>query len=161
MIDENGSVFQPIDQSDMIARIESFDVDEDDHALAGPEPADTLMAPSVPPAPAPPASAPASASAPVPEADVARSPAPSPAPPGPVPEADVAHTPAPSPAPPGPVPEADVAPSPAPVPVAHERAVAVDPVAIMESEQVFREEDPALVYRTQFILGGPEATIGR
>ena len=136
MIDENGSVFQPIDQSDMIARIESFDVDEDDHALAGPEPADTLMAPSVPPAHAPPA-------------------------PAPVPEADVAHTPAPSPAPPGPVPEADVAPSPAPVPVAHEPAVAVDPVAIMESEQVFREEDPALVYRTQFILGGPEATIGR
>ena len=122
MIDESGSVFQPIDQGDMIARIESFDVDEDDHALAGPEPADTLMAPSVPPAPAPPA---------------------------------------PSPAPPGPVPEADVAPSPAPVPVAHEPAVAVDPVAIMESEQVFREEDPALVYRTQFILGGPEATIGR
>ncbi|MAK38993.1 MAG: hypothetical protein CMH40_03930 [Micrococcales bacterium] len=142
MIDESGSVFQPIDQSDMIARIESFDVDEDDHALAGPEPADTLMAPSVPPAPAPPAPASASASAPVPEADVA-------------------HTSAPSPAPPGPVPEADVAPSPAPVPVAHEPAVAVDPVAIMESEQVFREEDPALVYRTQFILGGPEATIGR
>ena len=119
MIDENGSVFQPIDQSDMIARIESFDVDEDDHPLAGPEPADTLMAPSVPPAPAP------------------------------------------SPAPPGPVPEADVAPSPAPVPVAQEPAVAVDPVAIMESDQVFREEDPALVYRTQFILGGPEATIGQ
>ena len=136
MIDENGSVFQPIDQSDMIARIESLDVDEDDHALAGPEPADTLMAPSVPPAPAPPA-------------------------PAPVPEADVAHTPAPSPAPPGPVPEADVAPSPAPVPVAQEPAVAVDPVAIMESDQVFREEDPALVYRTQFILGGPEATIGQ
>ena len=136
MIDENGSVFQPIDQSDMIARIESFDVDEDDHALAGPEPADTLMAPSVPAAP----------------------PAPAPAP---VPKADVAHAPAPSPVPPGPVPEADVAPSPAPVPVAHEPAVAVDPVAIMESEQVFREEDPALVYRTQFILGGPEATIGR
>ena len=134
MIDESGSVFQPIDQGDMIARIESFDVDEDDHALAGPEPADTLMAPSVPPAPAPPA---------------------------PVPEADVAHAPAPSTAPPGPVPEADVAPSPAPVPVAQEPAVAVDPVAIMESEQVFREEDPALVYRTQFILGGPEATIGR
>ncbi|MEC8445750.1 MAG: hypothetical protein VXZ03_05665, partial [Actinomycetota bacterium] len=111
MIDESGSVFQPIDQGDMIARIESFDVDEDDHALAGPEPADTLIAPSVPPAPAPPA--PASASAPVPEADVA-------------------HTSAPSPAPPGPVPEADVAPSPAPVPVAHEPAVAVDPVAIME-----------------------------
>ena len=127
MIDESGSVFQPIDQSDMIARIESFDVDEDDHALAGPEPADTLMAPSVPPAPAPPAPASASASASAP-----------------VPEADVAHTSAPSPAPPGPVP-----------------AVAVDPVAIMESEQVFREEDPALVYRTQFILGGPEATIGR
>ena len=123
MIDESGSVFQPIDQGDMIARIESFDVDEDDHALAGPEPADTLMAPSVPPAPAPPAPASASASAPVPEADVA--------------------------------------PSPAPVPFAHEPAVAVDPVAIMESEQVFREEDPALVYRTQFILGGPEATIGR
>ena len=120
----------------MIARIESFDVDEDDHALAGPEPADTLMAPSVPPAPAPPA-------------------------PAPVPEADVAHAPAPSPAPPGPVPEADVARSPAPVPVAQEPAVAVDPVEIMESEQVFREEDPALVYRTQFILGGPEATIGR
>ena len=138
MIDESGSVFQPIDQSDMIARIESFDVDEDDHALAGPEPADTLMAPSVPPPPAPPASAPA-----------------------PVPEADVAHAPAPSTAPPGPVPEADVAPSPAPVPVAQEPAVAVDPVAIMESEQVFREEDPALVYRTQFILGGPEATIGQ
>ena len=144
MIDENGSVFQPIDQSDMIARIESFDVDEDDHALAGPEPADTLMAPSVPPAPAPPA------------------PAPAPAPvPAPVPEADVARAPAPSPAPPGPVPEADVARSPAPVPVAQEPAVAVDPVAIMESEQVFREEDPALLYRTQFILGGPEATIGR
>ena len=138
MIDENGSVFQPIDQSDMIARIESFDVDEDDHPLAGPEPADTLMAPSVPPAPAPPAPALA-----------------------PVPEADDAHTPAPSPAPPGPVPEADVAPSPAPVPVAQEPAVAVDPVAIMESDQVFREEDPALVYRTQFILGGPEATIGQ
>ena len=136
MIDESGSVFQPIDQSDMIARIESFDVDEDDHALAGPEPADTLMAPSVPAAP----------------------PAPAPAP---VPKADVAHAPAPSPVPPGPVPEADVAPSPAPVPVAQEPAVAVDPVAIMESEQVFREEDPALVYRTQFILGGPEATIGQ
>ncbi|MEC7103804.1 MAG: hypothetical protein VXW92_04925, partial [Actinomycetota bacterium] len=100
------------------------------------EPADTLMAPSVPAAP----------------------PAPAPAP---VPKADVAHAPAPSPAPPGPVPEADVARSPAPVPVAQEPAVAVDPVAIMESEQVFREEDPALVYRTQFILGGPEATIGR
>ena len=146
MIDENGSVFQPIDQSDMIARIESFDVDEDDHALAGPEPADTLMAPSVPPAPAPPAPAPAPAPAPVP---------------APVPEADVARAPAPSPAPPGPVPEADVARSPAPVPVAQEPAVAVDPVAIMESEQVFREEDPALLYRTQFILGGPEATIGQ
>ena len=136
MIDENGSVFQPIDQSDMIARIESFDVDEDDHALAGPEPADTLMAPSVPPAPAPPA-------------------------PAPVPEADVAHAPAPSPAPPGPVPEADVAPSPASVPVAQEPAVAVDPVAIMESGQVFRDEDPALAHRTQFILGGPGATVGR
>ena len=159
MIDESGSVFQPIDQSDMIARIESFDVDEDDHALAGPEPADTLMAPSVPPAPAPPASAPAPA--PVPEADVAHTPAPSPAPPGPVTEADVAHTPAPSPAPPGPVPEADVAPSPASVPVAQEPAVAVDPVAIMESGQVFRDEDPALAYRTQFILGGPGATVGR
>ena len=73
----------------MIARIESFDVDEDDHALAGPEPADTLMAPSVPPAPAPPAPASASASAPVPEADVAHVPLRA-QPRGPVPEADVA-----------------------------------------------------------------------
>ena len=119
MSDENGSVFQPIDQRDMIARIESFDVDEDDHSLARPEPADAVIAPSVPPAPVPP------------------------------------------PPPAAPAPEADVVPSPAPIPVAQDPAVAVDPAAIMESRPVFREEDPALVYRTQFILGGPEATVGR
>ena len=121
MSDENGSVFQPIDQSDMIARIESFDVDEDDHSLARPETADAVIAPSVPPASVPP----------------------------------------PPPPPAAPAPEADVVPSPAPIPVAQDPAVAVDPAAIMESGPVFREEDPALVYRTQFILGGPEATVGR
>ena len=130
MIDENGSVFQPIDQSDMIARIESFDVDEDDHSFVGPKPSDPVVASSVAPVPTP---APAP---PAPGADVA------PAPP-----------PAPSPAPPAPSPGADVAPARA--------QVALELAAIMESGPVFREEDPALVYRTHFILGGPEATIAR
>ena len=43
MSDEHGSVFQPINQSDMIARIESFDHDEVDQSLAGPEPASSRL----------------------------------------------------------------------------------------------------------------------
>lgn len=53
MSDEHGSVFQPINQSDMIARIESFDHDEVDQSYLTPEPASFVAAPVVEAAPAP------------------------------------------------------------------------------------------------------------
>ncbi len=55
MSDEHGSVFQPINQSDMIARIESFDHDDADQSYITPEPASFVAAPvaEVAPAPAP------------------------------------------------------------------------------------------------------------
>ena len=45
MSDEHGSVFQPINQSDMIARIESFDHDDADQSYLTPEPASFVAAP--------------------------------------------------------------------------------------------------------------------
>jgi hypothetical protein len=77
MSDEHGSVFQPINQSDMIARIESFDHDEVDQSYLTPEPASFVAAPVVEAAPAP---------APPPVAEVA---------PAPAPVAEVAPAPAP------------------------------------------------------------------
>ena len=73
MSDEHGSVFQPINQSDMIARIESFDHDEVDQAYLTPEPASFVAAPVVEAAPAP---APVAEAAPAPVAEVAPAPAP-------------------------------------------------------------------------------------
>ena len=77
MSDDHGSVFQPINQSDMIARIESFDHDEVDQSYLTPEPASFVAAPVVEAAPAPaPVAAPAPAPAPAPVAEAAPAPAP-------------------------------------------------------------------------------------
>jgi len=77
MSDEQGSVFQPINQSDMIARIESFDHDEVDQSYLTPEPASFVAAPVVEAAPAPaPVAAVAPAPAPAPVAEAAPAPAP-------------------------------------------------------------------------------------
>ena len=74
---EQGSVFQPIDQSDMIARIESFDHDEVDQSYLTPEPASFVAAPVVEAAPAPaPVAEVAPAPAPAPVAEAAPAPAP-------------------------------------------------------------------------------------
>ena len=166
MSDEHGSVFQPINQSDMIARIESFDHDEVDQSYLTPEPASFVAAPVVEAAPAPVAEvAPAPAPAPVAEA----APAPAPAPvaevapaPGPAPVAEVAPAPAPvaevAPAP-VPAPVAEAAPTPAPVPQAAVTTVEPDPS--VDPAPVFRPEDPALAHRTRFILGGPGAAAGQ
>ena len=86
MSDEHGSVFQPINQSDMIARIESFDHDEVDQSYLAPEPASFVAAPVVEAALAP---------APAPVAEVAPAPAPAPvaqAAPAPAPVAEAAVT---------------------------------------------------------------------
>jgi len=134
MSDEQGSVFQPINQSDMIARIESFDHDEVDQSYLTPEPASFVAAPVVEAAPAPaPVAAPAPAPAPAPVA-----------------------APAPAPAP-APVAEA----APAPAPVAEAVATTVEPDPIVDPAPVFRPEDPALAHRTRFILGGPGAAAGQ
>lgn len=66
MSDEHGSVFQPINQSDMIARIESFDHDEVDQSYLTPEPASFVAASVVEAAPAPVAPAPVAEVAPAP-----------------------------------------------------------------------------------------------
>jgi len=146
MSDEQGSVFQPINQSDMIARIESFDHDEVDQSYLTPEPASFVAAPVVEAAPAPaPVAAPAPAPAPAPVA----APAPAPAP---APVAEVAPAPAPAP-----VAEA----APAPAPVAEAVATTVEPDPIVDPAPVFRPEDPALAHRTRFILGGPGAAAGQ
>jgi len=158
MSDEQGSVFQPINQSDMIARIESFDHDEVDQSYLTPEPASFVAAPVVEAAPAPaPVAAPAPAPAPAPVA----APAPAPAP---APVAEVAPAPAPAPvaevAPaPAPAPVAEAAPAPAPV--AEAVATTVEPDPIVDPAPVFRPEDPALAHRTRFILGGPGAAAGQ
>ena len=131
MSDEHGSVFQPINQSDMIARIESFDHDEVDQSYLTPEPASFVAAPVVEAAPAPVAQV-----------------APAPAPVAPAPVAEVA-----------PAPVAQVAPAPAPV--AAVAATTVEPDPIVEPAPVFRPEDPALAHRTRFILGGPGAAAGQ
>ncbi len=141
MSDEHGSVFQPINQSDMIARIESFDHDDVDQSYLTPEPASFVAAPVVEAAPAP---APVAqvAPAPAPVAEVA---------PAPAPVAEVAPAPAPvAEVAPAPAPVAEVAPAPAPV-----AEVAPTPAP------VFRPEDPALAHRTRFILGGPGAAAGQ
>ena len=131
---EQGSVFQPINQSDMIARIESFDHDEVDQSYLTPEPASFVAAPVVEAAPAPaPVAAPAPAPAPAPVAAVAPAPAPAP------------------------VAEA----APAPAPVAEAVATTVEPDQIVDPAPVFRPEDPALAHRTRFILGGPGAAAGQ
>jgi len=146
MSDEQGSVFQPINQSDMIARIESFDHDEVDQSYLTPEPASFVAAPVVEAAPAPaPVAAPAPAPAPAPVAAVAPAPAPAPV-------AEVAPAPAPAP-----VAEA----APAPAPVAEAVATTVEPDPIVDPAPVFRPEDPALAHRTRFILGGPGAAAGQ
>jgi len=134
MSDEQGSVFQPINQSDMIARIESFDHDEVDQSYLTPEPASFVAAPVVEAAPAP---APVAAVAPAP---------------APAPVAEVAPAPAPAP-----VAEA----APAPAPVAEAVATTVEPDPIVDPAPVFRPEDPALAHRTRFILGGPGAAAGQ
>jgi len=134
MSDEQGSVFQPINQGDMIARIESFDHDEVDQSYLTPEPASFVAAPVVEAAPAPaPVAAPAPAPAPAPVAAVAPAPAPAP------------------------VAEA----APAPAPVAEAVATTVEPDPIVDPAPVFRPEDPALAHRTRFILGGPGAAAGQ
>jgi hypothetical protein len=153
MSDEHGSVFQPINQSDMIARIESFDHDEVDQSYLTPEPASFVAASVVEAAPAPVAQV---APAPAPVAQVA---------PAPAPVAEAA--PAPAPAPVAPAPVAEVAPAPvaqaapAPAPVAAVAATTVEPDPIVEPAPVFRPEDPALAHRTRFILGGPGAAAGQ
>ena len=77
MSDEHGSVFQPINQSDMIARIESFDHDEMDQSYLAPEPASFVAAPVVEAAPAPaPVAEVAPATTPAPVAEAAPTPAP-------------------------------------------------------------------------------------
>ncbi len=149
MSDEHGSVFQPINQSDMIARIESFDHDDVDQSYLTPEPASFVAAPVVEAAPAP---APVAqvAPAPAPVAEVAPAPAPV-AEVAPAPVAEVAPAPAPvAEVAPAPAPVAEVAPAPAPV-----AEVAPTPAP------VFRPEDPALAHRTRFILGGPGAAAGQ
>ena len=166
MSDEHGSVFQPINQSDMIARIESFDHDEVDQSYLTPEPASFVAAPVVEAAPAPVAQvAPAPAPvAPAPVAEVAPAPVAQVAP-APAPVAEAA--PAPAPAPVAPAPVAQVAPAPvaqvapAPAPVAAVAATTVEPDPIVEPAPVFRPEDPALAHRTRFILGGPGAAAGQ
>ena len=142
MSDEHGSVFQPINQSDMIARIESFDHDEVDQSYLAPEPASFVAAPVVEAAPAP---APVAevAPAPAPVAEVAPAPAP-------VAEVAPAATPAPV---------AEAAPTPAPV--AEAAVTTVEPDPIVDPAPVFRPEDPALAHRTRFILGGPGAAAGQ
>ena len=144
MSDEHGSVFQPINQSDMIARIESFDHDEMDQSYLTPEPASFATAPvaEVAPAPAPVAEV---APAPAPVAEVAPAPAPAPV-------AEVAPAPAPAP-----VDES----APAPAPVAEAAVTTVEPDPIVDPAPVFRPEDPALAHRTRFILGGPGAAAGQ
>ena len=144
MSDEHGSVFQPINQSDMIARIESFDHDEVDQSYLTPEPASFVAAPVVEAAPAPVAEV-APAPAPAPVAEVAPAPAPAPV-------AEVAPAPVPAPV-------AEAAPTPAPVPQAAVTTVEPDP--IVDPAPVFRPEDPALAHRTRFILGGPGAAAGQ
>jgi len=164
MSDEHGSVFQPINQSDMIARIESFDHDEVDQSYLTPEPASFVAAPVVEAAPAPVAEV-APAPVPAPVAEVAPAPVPAPvaeAAPAPVP-APVAEA-APAPAPvaevaPAPAPVAEVAPAPAPV--AEAAVTTVEPDPIVDPAPVFRPEDPALAHRTRFILGGPGAAAGQ
>ena len=136
MSDEHGSVFQPINQSDMIARIESFDHDEVDQSYLAPEPASFVAAPVVEAALAP---------APAPVAEVAPAPAPAPV-------AEVAPAPAPAPV-------AQAAPAPAPV--AEAAVTTVEPDPIVDPAPVFRPEDPALAHRTRFILGGPGAAAGQ
>ena len=136
MSDDHGSVFQPINQSDMIARIESFDHDEVDQAYLTPEPASFVAAPVVEAAPAP---APVAEAAPAPVAEVA---------PAPAPVAEAA---------PAPVAQA----APAPAPVAEAAVTTVEPDPIVDPAPVFRPEDPALAHRTRFILGGPGAAAGQ
>ena len=136
MSDEHGSVFQPINQSDMIARIESFDHDEMDQSYLAPEPASFVAAPVVEAAPAP---------------------APAPVAPAPAPVAEAA--PAPAPVAPAPAPVAQAAPAPAPV--AEAAVTTVEPDPIVDTAPVFRPEDPALAHRTRFILGGPAAAAGQ
>ena len=147
MSDEHGSVFQPINQSDMIARIESFDHDEVDQSYLTPEPASFVAAPVVEAAPAPVAQV---APAPAPVAEAA---------PAPAPVAEAAPAPAPAPVAPAPARVAEVAPAPAPV--AAVAATTVEPDPIVEPAPVFRPEDPALAHRTRFILGGPGAAAGQ
>ena len=164
MSDDHGSVFQPINQSDMIARIESFDHDEVDQAYLTPEPASFVAAPVVEAAPAP---APVAEAAPAPVAEVA--PALTPVAevvPAPAPVAEVAPAPAPvAEAAPAPVAEAAPAPvaqaAPAPAPVAEAAVTTVEPDPIVDPAPVFRPEDPALAHRTRFILGGPGAAAGQ
>jgi len=166
MSDEHGSVFQPINQSDMIARIESFDHDEVDQSYLTPEPASFVAAPVVEAAPAPVAEV-APAPVPAPVAEVAPAPVPAPvaevAPaPVPAPVAEVAPAPVPAPvaeAAPAPAPVAEVAPAPAPV--AEAAVTTVEPDPIVDPAPVFRPEDPALAHRTRFILGGPGAAAGQ
>ena len=146
MSDEHGSVFQPINQSDMIARIESFDHDEVDQSYLTPEPASFVAAPVVEAAPAPaPVAEVAPAPVPAPVAEVAPAPVPAPV-------AEVAPAPVPAPV-------AEAAPTPAPVPQAAMTTVEPDP--IVDPAPVFRPEDPALAHRTRFILGGPGAAAGQ
>ena len=164
MSDEQGSVFQPINQSDMIARIESFDHDEVDQSYLTPEPARFVAAPVVEAVPAPVAEV-APAPVPAPVAEVAPAPVPAPV-------AEVAPAPVPAPvaeAAPAPAPVAEVAPAPAPVaevapapaPVAEAAVTTVEPDPIVDPAPVFRPEDPALAHRTRFILGGPGAAAGQ
>ena len=150
MSDEHGSVFQPINQSDMIARIESFDHDEVDQSYLAPEPASFVASPVVEAAPAPDPVAEV-APAPAPVAQVA---------PAPAPVAEVAPAPAPvAQAAPAPAPAAEVAPASAPV--AEAAVTTVEPYPIVDPAPVFRPEDPALAHRTRFILGGPGAAAGQ
>ena len=151
MSDEHGSVFQPINQSDMIARIESFDHDEVDQSYLAPEPASFVASPVVEAAPAPDPVAEV-APAPAPVAQVAPAPAPvAEVAPAPAPVAQAAPAPAPAPA--------EVAPASAPV--AEAAVTTVEPYPIVDPAPVFRPEDPALAHRTRFILGGPGAAAGQ
>ena len=152
MSDDHGSVFQPINQSDMIARIESFDHDEVDQAYLTPEPASFVAAPVVEAAPAP---APVAEAAPAPVAEVAPAPAPV-AEAAPAPVAEAAPAPV-AQAAPAPVAQA----APAPAPVAEAAVTTVEPDPIVDPAPVFRPEDPALAHRTRFILGGPGAAAGQ
>ena len=150
MSDGHGSVFQPINQSDMIARIESFDHDEVDQSYLAPEPASFVASPVVEAAPAPDPVAEV-APAPAPVAQVA---------PAPALVAEVAPAPAPvAQAAPAPAPAAEVAPASAPV--AEAAVTTVEPYPIVDPAPVFRPEDPALAHRTRFILGGPGAAAGQ